>query len=442
MQITTRTWNNYIARLSRLNEAAGQKMREYIRLHGTENTEQLISYAYAVITRYGEGSAELACQMYDALAEAEGMLLPAAEPAATASYGEVARMVHATKDQNPENLPSGVSRLVKRAGADTTLHNAVRDGAQWAWVPHGDTCPFCITLASRGWQTASQKLLKNGHAEHIHSNCDCEFAVRFHSGTSVAGYDPEKYLRQYRAAGSDVNAMRRIDYAARKDAINAQKRAAYAARKPDFMGAPKDFSDSNGIVSIKAYQVKGHNTIFTQTNTQDAQRTIQLISDTSAEIKQLQTVPEIIVAKDLPGIAAYDHVDNRLYVNERISNADFIKEQLSDGYFVAENAKDILKHEMHHKDHWDYISAKVLTTGKSNDIVKQEIEVDLREYVQNQITSDPKYVRNTVSGNAALNLQRYNSLNELIADVLLQADKQTGKDPELLKLVGDMLHDD
>ena len=231
MQITTRTWNNYIARLSRLNETAGQKMREYIRLHGTENTEELISYAYAVITRYGEGSAELACQMYDALAEAEGMLLPAAEPAATASYGEVVRMVHATKDQNPENLPSGVSRLVKRAGADTTLHNAVRDGAQWAWVPHGDTCPFCITLASRGWQTASQKLLKNGHAEHIHSNCDCEFAVRFHSGTSVAGYDPEKYLKQYRDAGSDVNAMRRIDYAARKDAINAQKRAAYAARK-------------------------------------------------------------------------------------------------------------------------------------------------------------------------------------------------------------------
>ena len=230
MQITTRTWNNYIARLSQLNEAAGQKMREYIRLHGTENTEQLISYAYAVITRYGEGSAELACQMYDALAEAEGMLLPAAEPAATASYGEVARMVHATKNQNPENLPSGVSRLVKRAGADTTLHNAVRDGAQWAWVPHGDTCPFCITLASRGWQTASQKMLKNGHAEHIHSNCDCEFAVRFHSGTSVAGYDPEKYLKQYRDAGSDVNAMRRIDYAARKDAINAQKRAAYELR--------------------------------------------------------------------------------------------------------------------------------------------------------------------------------------------------------------------
>ena len=231
MQITANAWNEYITRLSRLNQKAGQLMREYIDTHGTESTDDLIAYAYGLVTKYGEGSAELACQMYDALAEAANAGVPAAEPAEPADYGEVARMVNATKNQNPANLPNGVSRLVKRAGADTTLKNAVRDGAEWAWVPHGDTCPFCITLASRGWQTASQKLLKNGHAEHIHSNCDCEFAVRFHSGTSVAGYDPEKYLRQYRAAGSDVNAMRRIDYAARKDAINAQKRAAYAARK-------------------------------------------------------------------------------------------------------------------------------------------------------------------------------------------------------------------
>ena len=140
-------------------------------------------------------------------------------------------MVNATKNQNPANLPNGVSRLVKRAGADTTLKNAVRDGAEWAWVPHGDTCPFCITLASNGWQKASSKVLKGGHANHIHANCDCEFAIRFDHKTTVAGYDPEKYLKQYRDAGGDINKMRRIDYAARKDAINAQKRAAYALRQ-------------------------------------------------------------------------------------------------------------------------------------------------------------------------------------------------------------------
>ena len=231
MQITAKTWNEYITRLSRLNQKAGQLMRQYIDTHGTESTDDLIAYAYGLVTKYGEGSAELACQMYDALAEAANAGVPAAEPAVPADYGEVARMVNATKNQNPANLPNGVSRLVKRAGADTTLKNAVRDGAEWAWVPHGDTCPFCITLASNGWQKASSKVLKGGHAEHIHANCDCEFAIRFDHNTTVARYDPEKYLKQYRDAGGDINKMRRIDYAARKDAINAQKRAAYAARK-------------------------------------------------------------------------------------------------------------------------------------------------------------------------------------------------------------------
>ena len=230
MQITANAWNEYITRLSRLNRKAGQLMREYIGSHGTENTADLIAYAYGLVTKYGEGSAELACQMYDALAEAANAGVPAAEPAIPADYGEVARMVNATKDQNPANLPNGVSRLVKRAGADTTLKNAVRDGAEWAWVPHGDTCPFCITLASNGWQKASSKVLKGGHADHIHANCDCEFAIRFDHNTTVAGYDPEKYLKQYRDAGGDINKMRRVNYAANKERINAQKRAAYAVK--------------------------------------------------------------------------------------------------------------------------------------------------------------------------------------------------------------------
>lgn len=248
MQITANAWNEYITRLSRLNQKAGQLMREYIGSHGTESTDDLIAYAYGLVTKYGEGSAELACQMYDALAEAANAGVPAAEPAEPADYGEVARMVNATKNQNPANLPNGVSRLVKRDGADTTLKNAVRDGAEWAWVPHGDTCPFCITLASNGWQKASSKVLKGGHADHIHANCDCEFAIRFDHSTTLAGYDPEKYLKQYRDAGGDINKMRRIDYAARKDAINAQKRAAYAVRKVN----KSERSYSGGVGSNKA----------------------------------------------------------------------------------------------------------------------------------------------------------------------------------------------
>lgn len=246
MKISEKTWVEYITRLSRLNETAGQKMADYIERYGTVDTDALISYAQALVQKYGEGSAELACQMYDAMAEASGAEIPPAEPAEPADYGETAKMVNATK-QSPPLLQSGVSRLVKRTAADTTLKNAIRDGAEWAWVPNGDTCPFCITLASRGWQRASKKALKGDHAEHIHANCDCEYAIRFDSRTSIAGYNPDKYLDQYYDHGGDINAMRRAQYARNKDKINAQKRAAYAAsrlREQAARGILDDIRDS------------------------------------------------------------------------------------------------------------------------------------------------------------------------------------------------------
>lgn len=233
MRITATAWAAYTQQLAKLNKKAGQLMADYIAAHGTGDTDALIAYAHALVTKYGEGSAELACQMYDALAAAARAGVPAAEPAEPASYGEIARMVQATK-ASPPQMQRGVSRLVKRAGADTTLKNALRDGAEFAWVPQGDTCAFCLTLASRGWQKASQAAIKGGHAEHIHANCDCEYAIRFDGRSTVAGYDPDKYLRQYRAADGDINKLRRVNYAANKERINAQKRAAYAARKAAF----------------------------------------------------------------------------------------------------------------------------------------------------------------------------------------------------------------
>ena len=241
-QIPSKAWLNYVARLARLNEKAGQLMQAYTEAHETADAAALISYAYGLVTKYGEGSAALACEMYDALAELQGAHVPAAEPAETAECSEVARMVNATKNSTPQ-LKSGVSRLVKRAGADTTLKNALRDGADFAWVPSGDTCAFCLTLASRGWQRASRKAIKGGHAEHIHANCDCTYAIRFDPEVNVEGYDPDAYLKAYRDAGSDVNELRRIHYAENRERINAQKRAAYAARNEKKLSTTEGKSD-------------------------------------------------------------------------------------------------------------------------------------------------------------------------------------------------------
>ena len=237
LTVSAKDWDAYIRRLAALDETAAEKMRDFVKKNGFGDMNALIDYAYALATKYGEGAATLAAAMYDAVAELSGKLFDPAVPAETASYDQVAKTVQgvAKVSRNPEEMGSAVGRLVKQAGADTTMRNALRDGAEFAWVPSGDTCAFCITLASRGWQRASQKAVKGGHAEHIHSNCDCTYAIRFDSKGGVAGYDPEKYLRMYEGAEGDtprekINSLRRADYAEHKDEINAQKRAAYAGR--------------------------------------------------------------------------------------------------------------------------------------------------------------------------------------------------------------------
>jgi hypothetical protein len=194
----------------------------------------IIDYAYGLVTKYGEASSAAACVFYDELAALSGVVLPPAIPAEPANYGTVAKAVSFT--DNEEMLGSAVGRLVKQAGQDTTLQNALRDGAEFAWIPSGDTCAFCITLASRGWQTASKGAIKNGHAEHIHGNCDCAYAVRFNSKTNYAGYDPDKYKAQYDSAEGDtlnekINSMRRRYYAENKAEILDQKASAYEKRQ-------------------------------------------------------------------------------------------------------------------------------------------------------------------------------------------------------------------
>ena len=244
-------WQKYIQKLAAIDERAGELMRQYINTHGLQDNNALIEYAYALATKYGEASSELACEMYDLMAEAQGAIVPAAVPAETATMEEVAKGMMYGKYHSPSQIPSIVSRQVRQAGADTMIQNAIRDRAEWAWVPSGDTCAFCITLASRGWQTASKKVLKGNHAEHIHQNCDCTFAIVFNSkGKKMydAVYDPDKYADMYygadgRTPTDKINAIRRAKYQQNKDYINAQKRDVYQARKAD---VPSRFLKSYG----------------------------------------------------------------------------------------------------------------------------------------------------------------------------------------------------
>lgn len=241
MIISETTWREkFIARLRKINEAAVATVLEYLTSHSLitlQDWNALIDYAYSVSSAYGESAASIACEFYDAVAAASNANIPSAEPAPTASYQEVAKAIRGTgKSENIDLMANSIGRLVKMAGVDTTMQNALRDGAEWAWIPSGDTCAFCLVLASRGWQKASKKAIKGGHAEHIHANCDCTYAVRFNRETNVEGYDSTLFLNIYENAEGNnpeekINSMRRALYAENKDEINEQKRENYAANK-------------------------------------------------------------------------------------------------------------------------------------------------------------------------------------------------------------------
>ena len=246
-RITTRAWNNYISTLRKLSDRAAKEMLSMVKSLSNRYADGLITleeyenaaidFAYALATRYGEGAGAMACEMYDAIAELQGANVPQAVPAPTATMAETAKAVKGTmKTGNLDIVADATGRLVKMVSGDTMQQNALRDGAEWAWIPQGDTCAFCLTLASRGWQKASKSAIKNGHAEHIHANCDCTYAVRFSDGLDVEGYRPQQYLDMYEGADGNtpkqrINAMRREFYADNKEIINEQKRSAYAKRK-------------------------------------------------------------------------------------------------------------------------------------------------------------------------------------------------------------------
>ena len=253
-KITQAQWKRYISKLRQINDKAADDFLSEVVSHGGYGNierQKLIDLAYGISTKYGEASAALSAEMYDAIAELSKAAVPAALPAETASYSDVAKTVNGILKNTGSDkvLAQGVGRLVKRAGADTMLQNAYRDrakgkgskrrhsGAEVAWVPYGDTCPFCLTLASKGWQKQTE-WGANNHAEHIHANCDCTYAVRFNNNFSVEGYDPDEYKKMYDdAEGSTpnekINSMRRMQYQdpATREKINEQKRAAYADRK-------------------------------------------------------------------------------------------------------------------------------------------------------------------------------------------------------------------
>lgn len=212
-------FKQYQKLMSEICEKAGEAFSTAIEsAGGIEKIERrkVVSLAYGCIQEFGEQCGSLSCMMYESTAATQGKKVRTAEMADLPDYKTVAKNVNGALKTSVKEATKVVEKAVKEVGADTTLKNAARDNAEFAWVPSGmETCGPCISIASRGWQRMSTNALKNGHAEHIHAGCDCQYSVRFDGSSNVEGYDPDAYYEMYENAEGKtpkdkINTMRRI----------------------------------------------------------------------------------------------------------------------------------------------------------------------------------------------------------------------------------------
>lgn len=242
------TIEQYREKLSSVCERASESTQKWLERHPGASRQEILDATYKITQAYGLAASTLAANKYDqdvALAEKQGFLKPGqikeAEVWDPLGYGSIARAINGTlKNDSKEKLPDTIERMVKRFAEDTTLMNARRDGAEYAWIPAGDTCVFCLSLASNGWQRASKSTAEGNHADHIHPHCDCTFSVRFSKDTNVKGYHPEAIKARIEACEGDtweekLNSLRRELY--------TKKNNLKMYRKEDNSGVYKRFSE-------------------------------------------------------------------------------------------------------------------------------------------------------------------------------------------------------
>ena len=170
--------------------------------------EQLRNVITEIVDYFGLAASELGAQWYEYCRTlgVGGDYSAIVEPPNTA-------LVKAAANKQIDKLFDGsadegkVVSLLHDVVADQVSRQARDTIVRYARVPVGDTCAFCIMLASRGFVYTSKKAATLTSAgEKYHDNCNC-VAVPFHKADTIPGYTDE--LRKYEQMYFDADNLRR-----------------------------------------------------------------------------------------------------------------------------------------------------------------------------------------------------------------------------------------
>lgn len=187
-----------------------------------------------------------------------------------------------------QSLQSVVTEHVKQRAADEIGARAMERRGMgkktgFARVPVGDTCAYCVMLASRGFDYLTEKTA----ARASHSGCDC-VVVPFHDASTIPGYQDklQGYRDQYQAA-RDALRDPSPELQRRLDEAKAQHDADFAAGR-----TKTRWGDGNRITLAMRYA--GDERGF---RTETAERERQAASEAERAVPRPQTDRERLEAQ-------------------------------------------------------------------------------------------------------------------------------------------------
>ena len=252
-RVSKKAWEGYTKRLEAQRKAAYDDAYSWVMRHSTGDLTRMRRMMLETSLHHGRSTSALAATWFDQMARAEGADVAKAVAVNDPSNVRARRMAIASNKALPKlavgnkegfamAIASAVAADVKRQATNTIMLNAQRANAEFAWIPGGDeTCAYCTAIAAAGWRPARKATALGEHADHIHDNCMCEFAIRFDESTKYSSYDESKYKDEYDGAeGSTsrekINSMRRDQYAENAEAIKERQRELYAIRSGNAEG--------------------------------------------------------------------------------------------------------------------------------------------------------------------------------------------------------------
>lgn len=199
--VTVEQLHDYNDKLSAVRSEAGNYFKKLARAEdlmklGEEARKKAIYHAAVdAVNSFTDAAGSAACDFFDAH-------VTGAQPSSIAPqpwfikrrlYENIEKYAKTHKlgdDEFMRLLAEEVGGEVVQHANRTTIHNAVKNNLCYARVPFGNSCAFCLMLASRGFVYHSATTAGEDKG-HYHAHCRCKI-VAGKKDTKIGDHNPEK----------------------------------------------------------------------------------------------------------------------------------------------------------------------------------------------------------------------------------------------------------